>query len=224
MNMTRFLIAAALTAVAVVPAAWAQRPDRQQQRPGISTLDARPNPVVFNGPVTLSGRLTGRNSGGARVQLQADATRPFGDSYQDVAQGTAERNGAFSFTVRPAANTQYRVIGRTSPPVTSAPRLVLVRPRVGLRVSDRTPSAGARVRFSGSVFPQKDGRATLVQRRSASGRWVTVARTTLRDAGDARSAYSRRVRIRRDGRYRVKVVGDQQHVNGFSRQITIDAG
>jgi hypothetical protein len=221
--MTRFLIAAVIATAAVVPAAWGQRPDRQQQRPGVSALDARPNPVVFNGPVTLSGRLTGRGSSGARVELQADTTRPFGDRYQDVAQATSENNGRFSFTVRPTQNTQYRVIGRTSPPVTSAGRLVLVRPRVGLRVSDRTPRAGALVRFFGSVFPQKDGRPALVQRRSASGRWVTVARTTLRDAGDARSAYSRRVRVRRDGRYRVKVVGDLTHVNGFSREITLDA-
>jgi hypothetical protein len=215
--MQRVLAIALLAAVAVVPTAWAQR-----RGPSISRLTASVNPLVAGTPTTLSGDLDGRTSARARVQLQVDTTSPFGDSYQDVAQTTASRGGRFRFTVRPLANAQYRAVAATGPPVTSPPRLLLVRPLTGLRVSDRTPSAGARVRFFGSVFPPKDGRPTVVQRRAPSGRWVTVARTTLQDAGDARSAYGLRVRVRRDGTYRVKVTGDQQHVNGFSREITID--
>jgi hypothetical protein len=218
--MYRLLALTLVAAAALVPAASAQR----QRGPSISRLDARVNPLVAGTPTTLSGDLDGRTSSRARVQLQADTTAPFGDGYRDVAQTTASRNGRFSFTVRPTANTQYRAVASTGPPVTSPPRLVLVRPLTGVRVSDRTPTAGARVRFFGSVFPPKDGRPTVVQRRAPSGRWVTVARTTQQDAGATRSSYSVRVGVRRDGVYRVKVVGDQQHVNGFSREITFDVG
>ena len=49
-----------------------------------------------------------------------------------------------------------------------------------------------------------------------------MVRTKLRDAGSAKSTYSRRVRIYRDGVYRVKVAGDGDHINGFSRLKTID--
>ncbi len=61
-----------------------------------------------------------------------------------------------------------------------------------------------------------------IQRRSPSGRFVTVARTRLRDAGTVRSTYSRRVRVYRDGVYRVRVTGDGDHINGVSRLKTID--
>ena len=51
---------------------------------------------------------------------------------------------------------------------------------------------------------------------------MTIARPLLRDAGTARSTYSRRVRVFRDGVYRVKVAGDADHVNGFSRARSIN--
>ena len=82
----------------------------------------------------------------------------------------------------------------------------------------------ALVQFAGSVFPAHDGRLALIQRRSSTGRFVTVARTALRDAGDARSSYSRRLRISSDAVYRVKLPGDADHINGFSRLRTVNVG
>ncbi|MBA3748818.1 MAG: hypothetical protein H0W96_15200 [Solirubrobacterales bacterium] len=49
-----------------------------------------------------------------------------------------------------------------------------------------------------------------------------MARTRLRDAGATKSTYSRRVRLYRDGVYRVKVSGDGDHINGLSRLKSID--
>ena len=96
---------------------------------------------------------------------------------------TSKNNGSFAFTLRPARTTQYRVVAQASPPVTSGGRLVSVRPLVGLVIADTTPRAGARVRFRGTVRPEHDGATALIQRRSSTGRFVTVARATLRDAG-----------------------------------------
>ena len=130
-------------------------------------------------------------------------------------------NGRYAFAVKPLVNTQYRVVAQASPPVTSAATLVRVRIRVGLSVSDTTPARGRVVRFSGSASSAHDGRTAYIQRRSSSGRFVTVSRTTLRDAGEAKSTYSRRVRVSRDGVYRVKVTGDGDHINGFSRMRSL---
>jgi hypothetical protein len=197
----------------------------------VSTLDARPNPVVFGAATTLSGRLSGANANGTTVRLEADDTRPYGDAYRAVmtAAGaplavTSDRNGRFAFSLRPQRTTQYRAIAQSAPPVTSAPRLVLVRPLVGLLVSDSTPRAGSLVRFRGTVRPARDGATALIQRRSSTGRFVTVARTALRDAGSVFSTYSRRIRVRRDGVYRVKVAGNAEFVNGFSRLRSLDVG
>ena len=210
----------------LAPAASAQKPTKPPKPPKGAyavSLDARPNPVVHGSPTTLSGRLTGETVAGVRIRLEEDTTLPLGDAYTfNGMTATTAPSGAYSFTAKPLVNTQYRVVAQSSPPVTSAPRLVSVRMLVGLRVSDSTPRAGTRIRFSGSVFPAHDGRRALIQRRSSTGRFVTVARTTLRDAGDERSSYRRRLRIRRDGVYRVKVRGDADHVNGFSRKRKVD--
>jgi hypothetical protein len=235
--MSRLFAVLTVLATAAVPAtSWADhKPGHAAPGGGgattVSALDAKPNPIVFGSNSTLSGRLSGGTVSGVTVRLEVDDTRPYGDAYKPATTATGARitatsdqSGRFSFTVKPPVNSQYRAVAQTSPNVTSAPRLVLVRPQVGLILSDPTPVAGALVRFRGTVRPQHDGATASIQRRSATGSWVTVARTTLRDAGDVYSRYSRRIRIRRDGSYRVKIAGDADHVNGFSRVRRVDVG
>jgi hypothetical protein len=205
-------------ALASVPAAAAQNPKNEAV-----TLDAQPTILVYSGTATISGRVSGADTSAVTVRLEEDATRPYGDSYKPSNQTTATGSaGKYSFAVKPLQNTQYRAVAQTSPPVTSAAKLVLVRSLVGIKVSDPTPARGELVTFSGSVFPAQDGRTVLVQKRSPAGRFVTVARTTLRDAGTDHSTYQRRVRLFRDGAYRVKVPGDADHVNGFSTTRTLN--
>lgn len=216
------LTGAAALAAASVSVAAAQNPNKPAKATAVS-LDAKPTIVVFGATSTLSGTVTGPQTSGVTVRLDADDTRPYGDSYKPTGRtAVTAANGKYSLAVVPGVNTQYRVVAQTSPNVTSPARLVLVRIKVGLKVSDSTPRSGSRVLFSGSVFPAHDGRTALIQKRSPSGRWVTVTTTTLKDAGTTRSTYSRRIRVSRDGTYRVKVSGDADHVNGFSRTRTLD--
>ncbi len=192
--------------------------------PGAAALSiaAKPNPLVFGTATTLSGRLTGPGNAAVVIRFEEDTTRPYGDSYKPTAlTTTANAAGNYSLAIKPLLNTQYQAIASTSPPTRSAPRLVLVRTLVGLTVSDRTPRRGSLVRFAGSVFPAHDGQRALIQKRTSTGRFVTLARPLLRDAGTGHSRYSRRLRVFRDGAYRVKVRGDGDHVNGFSRTYTL---
>jgi len=187
------------------------------------TLDAKPSTLIFSGVTTLSGRVGGPKAGSVGLRLFRDTTRPYGDSYKFAGKtATTDRNGRYSFAVKPLVNTSYRVFAGTTPPVASPARFVLVRIKVGINVSDRTPRRGSLVRFYGSVFPAHDGRTVSIQRRTRSGSYRTVVRTRLRDAGTTKSTYSRRLRIYRDGVYRVKVAGDGDHANGFSRLKSID--
>ena len=186
------------------------------------SLDARPNPLVFGSLTTLSGKVSGQSKAGVVIRFEQDATRPYGDSYQpSPLMATTVAGGNYSVTAKPLVNTQYRAIAQNSPPVRSAPRLVLVRSLVGLRLSDSTPRRGSNVRFSGSVFPAHDGLHVVIQKRSSSGSFVTVARPVLRDAGSAKSTFTRRLRIYRDGVYRAKLPGDADHVTGFSRTRSV---
>ncbi len=222
---TRHLAAGAAGLVlAFVPAAAAQNNAPRGSRDASAiTLDTNPGVLVYSGTTSLGGHVSGRRAAGVTIRLEADDTRPYGDRYRlSGTTTTSDADGKYSFVLKPLQNTQYRTTAITSPQATSAPKLVLVRTLVGLKLSDRTPARGALVRFSGSVYPAHDRRAALLQRRSRTGRFVTVARMRLRDAGDVRSAYSRRLRVRRDGVYRVKVPGDRDHTDGFSRARTVD--
>lgn len=218
----KFILPGLALALALAPAAVAKPPGQPPSAATTITMSATSGIIVFSGATTLSGRLSGAKADGVTVRLEHDDSRPYGDSYKPTG-GTAvtASNGKYEFGVKPLLNTQYRVVAQASPPVMSSATLVRVRMLVGLKLSDLTPARGSLVRFSGSVFPAHDGRTAYIQRRSPSGRFITVIRTTLRDAGDAESTYSRRVRVFRDGVYRVKIAGDSDHVNGFSRLRTI---
>jgi hypothetical protein len=220
MSMRKLLPVAALATLVVLPVAVpAQQPPKERNR---VSLEAAHDRITFGATTTLSGKVTGRKSGAVGITLSAD---PFPvDSEVAISETTADANGDFQFLgVKPDRHIRYRVAAKTSPPVTSAPVDVLVRVRVMVFLSDRTPEAAERVRFRGSVTPEHDGVPVRIQRRKRDGSWRTVARTRTRDAGDERSTYSRRVAIRRDGRYRVKVaVLDGDHLGGTSRRRFVD--
>jgi hypothetical protein len=186
--------------------------------PAVTLAPSKPT-VTFGRPVTLSGTVTGSGAGGARVELFRQPY-PFTAPFASAAKANADAAGAFSFTETPAANARYRVEAKSSPPATSPEVTVNVRVRVGLKLSDRTPSAGQRVRFSGAVTPAHDGTVAKIQRRTGSG-WRTLARPVLETTtplnGVARSAFSKRLRVGSTGRYRAVVVPtDGDHVRGVS--------
>jgi hypothetical protein len=222
MNRLRVVALGALAIAAFPVAAGAHhRPGHGGGPGGVGlTVAAKPNPVVFGRSVALSGRLTGRNNSGKTVQLQADAF-PYEGNFLNVGSDATSTSGAWATTHRPAVNTRYR--SRQGSTV-SAFLLVRVRIRTSLRLSDRTPRAGRRVRFYGRACPQHDGARVRIQRRTRTRRWRTVRRTRLRDIpGSTCSRYSRRARIFRDGTFRAVVVSpDADHANGISRRRRID--
>jgi hypothetical protein len=187
------------------------------------TITAKPNPVVFGNATVISGRVSGPGSAGVEVRLEQQPW-PYTAAFKQVGSAQlADAMGRYSFTVTPPLNTRYRVVAKTKPPATSAVRLERVRIRVSLRLSTATPTRGRLVRFFGSAKPPHDGRLVQIQRRSSSGRFVTVARTSLRHFSASRSVYRKRLRIFRSGVYRVRVPHDADHATGFSarRRITV---
>jgi hypothetical protein len=225
--MLRLLVLAIAACACAAPlAANAAKPPKNPptNAPAL-TIAAKPTLITYGRTSTISGRLTGRNHGNRPVGLQRNPW-PF-RAFVDARRVTrTASNGSYTFTVKPTRHTRYRTV--TPQPATiydtllrSPEVLVLVRLRVGIRLSDSTPRRGQRVRFFGSVAPRHNGRKVFVQRRRADGRWRTVARTVTRKAAGNRSRYSKRVRIRRSGRYRVRVRGDAHHRTGTSRTRAI---
>lgn len=191
-------------------AAFAVSASAQQQR--TLTLSANPTSIKFGAAVTLSGKLTGPNADGRNVRIEQD-TFPV-DSFDSLGSATTNATGDWSFIVKPAVNTRYRAsVGNTD----SAALDVTVRPAVSLRLSDRTPARGQRVRFFGRVCPEHDTVAIALQRRTSSG-FETVASPVLADIpGKPCSSYSVRRRVRRTSSYRARFLGDADHAPSNSR-------
>ena len=206
-------IALAATGLTVVPIADGAKPPTQNKS---LTVAAAPNPVVFGRVISVSGRLSGSNHAGQTVSLQSDPY-PY-DRYAAVGTAVTGSHSDVAFSQRPQVNTRYKL---RQGPTESIVLNVLVRYRVSLGVSDSTPLAGRRVRFSGRACPTHDGGAVAIQRRTSTGAWRTAKRTTLRSATRC-STYAARLRVRRDATYRTAVAGDAGHARGISAPRRID--
>ena len=194
------------------------------------TIASTKKTVTFGRPTVISGTLTGPNSAGAVVTLEANPA-PYNGAYKSTGlTATTDAAGRYSITVSPAENTRYRVTtGDKKSPTTSPEVTVQVRVAVSLRISDTTPSAGQRVFFSGLVLPGHDGEVVRIQRQTATGRWQTVAKTALVAASPvgttSRSKFSRRLRVTRDGTYRARVIPtDGDHIAGGSGPKAVVVG
>lgn len=213
------LLAAVVAAFATsAPAQKKPKPQKPYTLPGPVSISAKPNPTVFSTPVTISGRVE-KAAEGTVVTLSARILPSA--TFTTISSAKVAKNGTYAFSHRPPRNTYYRVTAALQPPVSSSDLLVKVRTLVGFRVSDSTPARGSRVRFSGIVRPRHDGRRAYIQKLASGGRWVTVARATLRKLDSRSSRYRRTIRVRRSGSYRVRVLGHADHAMGISRVRTI---
>lgn len=198
--MRRAMIVLVASAVVLVQPALGKPPSGSSV-----TIAAAPNRIVFGSSSMITGQATGKKAAGATVELQSEPF-PYKAPFSTVESTTADATGRYSFKITPQLNTLYRVMAKTAPPAASPNVLVKVRVRLSLRVSTTRPAAGQLVRFSGLLVPAYNGRGVQIQRKTATG-WKTVAQGKLiaaTSAGSvARSRYSKRVRIRRTGTYRV---------------------
>jgi hypothetical protein len=205
--MKRTLAIAATALVALAAPALAAKPE-----PKNLTIGATPTTIKFGGTATLAGKLNGANNANRPVTVEQD---PFPlDTFTNAGSTTTNATGDWLLGVKPTVNTRYRARSGNADSKTVD---VSVRPAITLRLSDRTPARGQRVRLSGTLCPEHDGVAIALQRRTPSG-WRTVARPVLNDVvGATCSSYAKRLRVRRDSAYRARFTGDADHVAGNSR-------
>ena len=203
-----------------------RRSVRTQRAPLGLSLSAAPNPVPFGTAVTLGGILTGSGNAGRQVQIYQNPF-PYTAGFTPVGSPVVTNaQGGFALAVAPPAlTTQFRARLTGDPSVESA---ILTLP-VAIRVSTgvdigRRRSDGVRlVRFAGRIRPARDGAQFAIQRLSRSGtQWVTVAGgITHADSAEA-SRYSRRVRVRHSGTYRVYVrIVDGNLTSASGREVAI---
>jgi hypothetical protein len=181
------------------------------------TIGAEDSPVTYGSSTTITGRLKGtKTRSGVTVNLQKKPY-PYTGDYETTKTTTTRTNGTYRFGgVAPTENSRFRAIS-TTPEAVSDEVIVEVAIKVVLRLSDSTPHKREVIRFRGTASPEHDGRTVYIQRKSFTGRWHTVKKTVLKDAGTEFSRFSKRYRIRRDGSFRARVFHDSDHEDGTSR-------
>jgi hypothetical protein len=184
------------------------------------TIKASAASVTFGRTVTLAGG-TKQIAAGTTIEIQQNPY-PYAGFKPTGKTGVVDPSGNWSIPgIAPQVHTQYKAVAKTSPPAESAAVFVRVSLRVSFSVGDSTPKKGAMVRFFGTVASAHDGKPVSIQKRTASG-YKTVARTTLLDNGTVTSKYSKKLRIRSNGTYRVVAQsGDPAIDNGTSRSRTL---
>lgn len=176
----------------------------KRQPLGVSLI-ATPNPVPFAKPTTLQGILSGTGNAGRAVVLQANPF-PYTAGFTNVgnAQVTNAQGQFFFPLLSLATNTQFRVVLTDRPSVASPIIVAYSKVRVTEHRSRSHTRRGKVIRFSGSVTPANDGARFAIQRFS-HGHWRTVTGGVTRHHSATSSRYSKRVRIRHSGPYRVFV-------------------
>ena len=201
----------------------ADRTFRTRQQPPGFQLGATPNPVTFRFPATVAGTLTGPNNANRSIALQARPF-PYTTGFADVgAQVVTNGVGQFAFPIpAPEATAQYRVRTVTGSSVTSSILTLGVAVRVKTNADRTRVRRGGLVRFSGTIRPARPGARYAIQKQRGDGGWVTVAGSITRSGGAGFSGFSRRVRVRRGGTYRVFVqIVDGNLTSGIGRAIRI---
>jgi hypothetical protein len=219
--MRRISLLTTISALVLVPPVAGQAAKPGKPGPSSVTITAAPNPILYGNSVAISGKLTANTLAGVSVTLKA-APYPY-TSFVPVASATTDIQGVYHFAQSPKLNTEYRVMAKSKSQATSTTLLVQVRTRVSLHASTTTPAVGARVKFSGAVTPAHDGQMVLIQRRSHTGTFVTVATATLLHTTTGASIYRKTLRIKVSGTYRVVKSHDADHAIGVSglRRITV---
>jgi hypothetical protein len=180
------------------------------------------NPVPFGQSTVLNGTLTGTGSANRQILLQSTPF-PYTQPFQPTTNvQLTNPQGQFSFPLLSVGiNTQYRVVIPGRPEVASPILSLGVAVRVATYTSTRHVRTGRIVRFFGTVRPARPGARFAIQRRR-HGSWHTVSGGETHGSGGGVSRYSKRLRIRRGGLYRVFVqIADGSLASKAGRTVRI---
>lgn len=183
------------------------------------TMSSNVTTLTYRGAVTLSTRLTRRDTGAALtgVPVQLYARRVGATAWNLLTTSTTSSTGTVSFVNKPAASVDYMWIYRGSASFvgsSSTVRRVGVRAAVTAAVSRTSLALGGSFTMSGSVAPTHAGKSVYLQRYAGNGTWTTLASRAL----SSTSAYAFTVKPGWRGTftYRVYKPADADHLASSS--------
>ncbi len=209
------LLAAGLTLALLPASAAAQNPPAPTVILG-GHLYPRPygNTYVY-GRLEVPATQPASTVAGQTVALYASGF-PFVD-WAQIATLTTDFGGYFSYHASIGQNTSYRAIWQTAAPVQSKDKLVKLPLKLSLHASHHRVKRRGVVTFKGADRPAHPGVPVELQQADRHGRFKTFARTVVSTA----NTFSKRVRLRRGGLFRVLFAGDGQFAISASRPVRV---
>lgn len=167
-------------------------------------IGAAPNPVVFGGTVIVQGTLMGTGNANRQVMLEANPFPYTGGFHPIDNPELTTAAGSFSFAVLGLGSaTQFMVVS-TGHPTISSP-IVTEGVAVNVVAHVRKARGRLRVRVFGTVTPALNGALVAIEKINRKHRYVTVGGTVLRAATPTSSTFSKVVRVKHAGVYRVLI-------------------
>jgi hypothetical protein len=191
----------------------------KRQPLGVS-LSATPNPIRSGRATTLAGVLSGTGNANRQVVLQANVWPYTGGFVNQANPQVTNSTGAFSFPILSVtSNTQYRVLMVARPDVVSPIVVLGTTIKVSRHAKVFPGTNRGRIHFWGRLTPAIDG-ATVQIQKLREGNWITIAQTTAKHSSKGFSRYSKRVKQKHGGRYRVVAIDPSGvHSTSTSRSI-----
>jgi hypothetical protein len=191
----------------------------KRQPLGVS-LAATPNPIRIGHSTTLAGVLSGTGNANRQVVLQANPWPYTGGFVAATNAQVTNASGGFAFPLLSVSvNTQYRVVLVPKPAVVSPIVVLGTTNKVTRHAKVRRGHRRGRIHLWGTIRPALDGSPVVVQ-KLRRGTWVNIGQTHARHTSKGISRYSKRIRQKHGGKYRVVVVdASGAHSPGVSRTV-----
>jgi hypothetical protein len=191
----------------------------KRQPLGVS-LAATPNPIRIGHSTTLAGVLSGTGNANRQVVLQANPWPYTGGFVAATNAQVTNASGGFAFPLLSVSvNTQYRVVLVAKPAVVSPIVVLGTTNKVTRHAKVRRGHRRGRIHLWGTIRPALDGSPVVVQ-KLRRGTWVNIGQTHARHTSKGISRYSKRIRQKHGGKYRVVVVdASGAHSPGVSRTV-----
>jgi phospholipase C len=191
----------------------ANHPGKVSPSAGSLSISARPNPSRAGQPVSVAGRLSAPNRGGATVVLWEGL--PGAKLFHRVASTTTGPLGRYRFVkIADAGRSWYATSrGLRSETVTEQ-----VHAKVSLSSPNPYPVPGDSVNLMGRVIPSHAGDRLMLQRKEGRN-WIVVASQKL--SSRSRFSFQRRLGQTREFTFRAVLAADTRNLQSYSPPLQL---
>jgi hypothetical protein len=178
--------------------------------------------VVAGRQVTFSGQILSGDTSCTDNEFVQIRRRVLGTTtFQNLMTTATDSQGRFTFTRRVTESADYTAVATAHDncrEATSGEVTVLVKVKLQILASDKTPNRGDRIRIKSSVVPQHDGTKLVLQRKKGRN-WVKVDTATLNRR--SRATFTVEANFRNRTFRTFWRSQDAEHESNSSRGVTI---